>query len=95
MQQTITNSILDRDSLTAEIVWALKCVIFYYSYNSHCDMNEIVRLMFPGSNISNRYQMGAGKTRYLVNWGLAPYFKDKLVEMSIGLSPYRLVSIKT
>ena len=95
MQQNVTNSILDMDSLTVEIVWALKCVIYDYSYNSHCDMNEIVRLVFPDSNILNRYQMGAGKTRYLVNWGLAPYFKDKLVEMSIGLSPYQLVSIKT
>ena len=43
-------------------------------------MNEIVRVMFPDNNNSNHYQMGADKIRYLVNWGLAPYFKDKLVE---------------
>ena len=79
MQQTITNSILDSDSLAAEIVWALKCVMHGYSYNSSCDMNDIVRVMFPDSNISKRYQMGADKIRYLVRWGLAPYFKDKLV----------------
>ena len=40
-------------------------------------MNEIVRVIFPDSNISN---LGADKIRYLVNLDLAPYFKDKLVE---------------
>ena len=76
----LTNSIPDSDSLTAEIVWTLKCFMYGYSYNSNCDMNEIVKVMFPDSNISNRYQIGADKIKYLVNWGLAPYFKDKLVE---------------
>ena len=33
MQQTITNSILDWDSLTAVIVLSLKCVMHGYSYN--------------------------------------------------------------
>ena len=77
MQQTITNSILNSDSLTAGIVWPLKCAMYGYSYNSNCD---IVRVLFPDSNISNHYQMGADKIRYLVNWCLAPYFKEKLVE---------------
>ena len=80
MQQTIKNSILDSDSLTVKIVWTLKCAMHGYSCNSNCDMNEIVRVIFPDSNISNRYQMGTDKIRYLVNWGLAPYFKDNLVE---------------
>ena len=80
MQQTIINYILDSGSLTAEIVRALKCVMHNYSCNSNCDMNEIVRVMFPNSNISNHYQMDANKIRYLINWGLAPYLRDKLVE---------------
>ena len=80
MWQNITNSILDSDTLTAEIVWALKCVVHGYSYNSNCDMNEIVRVMFPDSNISNHYQMDPDKIRYLVNWSLGSYFKGKLVE---------------
>ena len=77
MQKTVTKSILDSDSLTAKIVWALKCFMHGYSYNSNRDMNEIVRVIFPESNISN---LGAEKIRYLVNLDLAPYFKDKLVE---------------
>ena len=55
MQQIIINSILDSDSLTAEIVLALKFVMHDYSYNSNCDLNEIVRVMFPDINISNCY----------------------------------------
>ena len=55
MQQIIINYILDSDSLTAEIVLALKFVMHDYSYNSNCDLNEIVRVMFPDINISNCY----------------------------------------
>ena len=65
MQQIIGNSILVSNSLTAEIVWPLKCVTHGYLYNSNCDMNEIVRIVFPDSYISSRYQMGADKIRYL------------------------------
>ena len=65
-----------------------------YSYNLNCDMNEIVRVMFPVSNISNRNQMDADKIRYLVNWGLAPYFKDKLVE-DVSRSKFQSVIVCT
>ena len=57
-----------------------KCVMHGYSYNSNCDISEIVRVMFLDSNILNHYQMGAGEIRYLVNWSLAPCFKGKLVK---------------
>ena len=65
-----------------------------YSYNLNCDMNEIVRVMFPVSNISNRNQMDADKIRYLANWGLAPYFKDKLVE-DVSRSKFQSVIVCT
>ena len=87
MQKTITKSILNSDSLTAKIVWALKCFMHGYSYNSNRDMNEIVRVIFPESNISN---LGAEKIRYLVNLDLAPYFKDKLVE---DVDRYKFLSV--
>ena len=89
-QQTITNSILSSDSLTAGIVWPLKCAMHGYSYNSNCDISEIVRVLFPDINISNHYHMGADKIRYLVNWGLAPYFKKKLVD-NVTRSKFLLV----
>ena len=94
MQQSIINYILDSGSLTAEIVWALNCVMHSYLYNLNCDMNEIVRVMFPDINILNRYQMNADKIRYLVNWGLAPYFKDKLVE-NVSRSKFQSVIVCT
>ena len=80
MQQTLTTSVLDSSSLKAEIVWALKSVMSGYSNNSSSDMNVTFQKMFPDSNIAKQYQMGPDKLKYIVNWGLAPYFKDLLIE---------------
>ena len=80
MQQTLTASVLDSSSLKAEIVWALKSVMSGYSNNSSSDMNATFQTMFPDSNIAKQYQMGPDKLKYVVNWGLAPYFKDLLIE---------------
>ena len=80
MQQTLTASVLDSSSLKAEIVWALKSVMSGYSNNSSSDMNVTFQIMFPDSNIAKQYQMGPDKLKYIVNWGLAPYFKDLLIE---------------
>ena len=80
MQQTLTASVLDSTSLKAEIVWALKSVMSGYSNNSSSDMNATFQTVFPDSNIAKQYQMGPDKLKYVVNWGLAPYFKDLLIE---------------
>ena len=76
----LTASVLDSSSLKAEIVWALKSVMSGYSNNSSSDMNATFQTMFPASNIDKQYQMGPDKLKYVVNWGLAPYFKDLLIE---------------
>ena len=86
-QQTITSSVLDSNNLTAEIIWALKSVNSGYSNNSNSDMKDTFRAMFPDSNIAKNYQMGANKLQYMVNWGIAPYFKDRLVE-NVNKSKY-------
>ena len=80
MQQTLTASVLDSSSLKAEIIWALKSVMSGYSNNSSSDMNATFQTMFLDSNIAKQYQMGPDKLKYVVNWGLAPYFKDLLIE---------------
>ena len=51
-----------------------------YSYNSNIDMNETFRAMFPDSEIVKNYKMSASKLQYMVNWGLAPYFRELLIE---------------
>ena len=79
-QQTITSSILDSKNLTAEIIWALKCVTSGFSNNSNRDINKTFKAMFPDSNIAKHFQMGANKLQYMVNWGIAPYFRDRLVD---------------
>ena len=43
--------------------------------------------MFKGSTIAGHFSMSKTKWSYLINYGLAPYFKDNLAK-EINLSPY-------
>ena len=66
------------NKLKAEIIWALKSVSSGFSNNSCNESNELFRTMFPDSNIAKQFRLGEGKLRYIVNFGLAPYFKELL-----------------
>ena len=44
------------------------------------DLNSTFRAMFSDSSVAQEFQLGADKLKYVVNWGLAPYFKDILKE---------------
>lgn len=90
VQQTLNHSILESQSLTAEIIWSLKCVVNGYSNNSNIDMNDTFKAMFPDSIIAKNYRMSASKLQYFVNFGLAPYFKGELIQ---GVNKSNFVSV--
>lgn len=62
----------------AEIRWALKNVASNRSFNSAGDESDILRDMFPDSEIAQKFALGSTKTSYVINYGLAPYFKESL-----------------
>lgn len=68
-----------RDDVTkAEAIWALKVVSSKFSLNSCSDVGETFKLMFPDSSVASRFKMGASKCKYVINYGLAPYFSNEL-----------------
>lgn len=72
-------SFVHKDDVTkAEILWALKTVMANYSYNSSAGLNELLRVMFPDSEIAKKFQLGSTKIGYIIRHGLAPYFSAEL-----------------
>lgn len=79
-QSTIPECFQDGGRLAAEIRWALKHVVAGYSDNAVENETDIFRVMFPDSKIAASMELGKTKLKYIVNHGLAPYFKDLLKE---------------
>ena len=74
----------------ADIVWAIKVVCSSYSNNSCFDVSQVFKCMFPDSEIAKSFELGADKLKYVINFGLAPYFKDMLGELKTAKWTYLL-----
>ena len=68
----------DSQKQKTEIVWALKSVLSGYFNNSCAVISKIFTCMFPDSKIAKSFELGATKLKYVINFGIAPYFKDIL-----------------
>ena len=79
-QSTLEFVITNSEKTKAEILWALNCVTSGYSNNSCSDLNSLFQVMFPDSEIAKLFQLGPDKIRYMVNFGIAPYFKSLLMD---------------
>ncbi|XP_047123731.1 uncharacterized protein LOC124806683 [Hydra vulgaris] len=79
-QATIVSLIKSSLSTNAEIIWALKSTMSCYSNNSCAKLNDTFKKMFPDSKIAEDFTMSTSKVSYIVNHGLAPYFKTLLKE---------------
>ena len=68
------------DTLRAEILWAMKCLHSHYSCNSSSSVHKLFQTMFPDSAIAKQFSCGKTKCLYLIKYGLAPYFHQKVVD---------------
>ena len=50
-----------------------------FSYNSAPDIVDVLRAMFPDSAIAQKMNCGPTKLSYLICFGIAPYFKQQLL----------------
>ena len=74
----MNSNTLTKSATTAEIIWALKSVLNGYS-NSSCDgIANTLKAMCPDSQIAKDFKLGRLKLMYIVNSGVAPYFKQFL-----------------
>ena len=68
-QKTIDDT-FTRDVLFAEIRFALKTVESNYSQRSCENINELFKVMFPGSIVAEHFKLGRTKCDYLITHGL-------------------------
>ena len=87
----ISSKQLNSEKLNVEIIWTLKTVSSGYSNYSNKDISNLFYAMFPGSKIAKDMRLGADKVKYVINFGIAPVFKNTLTE-SIKLSECYVVS---
>ena len=79
-QQTLEDVLVSTDSGRAEIIWALESVMSGYSVSSNDDLSPTFAAMFP--EFKRTFNMARTKSLYVINHGLAPYFKS-LIKTSI------------
>ena len=74
------NSTDSVDKRKAEIMWALKCVVCDWSINSAEKISDLFKVMFSDSQIASEFQMSGTKLSYLINFDIAPHFRQLLVD---------------
>ena len=75
----------------AEILWALKCTESHISFRSSLGINDLFANMFTDSQVAAGFQMSKTKVRYLLCYGIAPYYRENLLR-DIQRSPTYSVS---
>lgn len=71
---------IEEKIIKAEIVWALNCVKNNFSFASNIGNANIFLTMFPDSEIAKQYNMSETKCKYIVQFAIAPYVKELLLD---------------
>ena len=66
--------------IDAEMLWMLDVISNNYSQNSCQIKSELFTAMFKDSKIAQSFLCGSTKCEYVVNFGLAPFFKSLWAE---------------
>lgn len=63
----------------AEIIWCIQSVMTHLSFRSASSAVKAMKAMFTDSDIAQKMELQRTKVGYLIGFGLAPYFKNELV----------------
>lgn len=67
------------DVLRADIFLAMKCVSSHYSQTSMDEFLDLMRTMFPDSEITWYFVLGCTKVRYVIDCGLKRSYQNKFM----------------
>ena len=90
-QATLDLVLHSKEELKTEIKWTLASVMYNISSNASSSMTKLFSSLFPDSKFAQDVALGRTKINYVINFGLAPYFKSLLIE-EVEKSPYYVVS---
>ena len=68
------------DKVKAQIIWLMKSLDSGFSNHASDDVGDVLRRMDPKSEILAAFNMKETKAAYVVNYGLAPYYRGVLYE---------------
>ena len=98
---TVDNMIILAGTLRKEILWTLKVVPNHFSLQSCLDLNELFQpfqlfqmtcfKMFLDSKMAKSFHLSKTQCGYIINCGLASYFKELLTKAARG-SPLSVLS---
>ena len=71
---------ISENVLKSEILWTLNVAKKHLSFNSCNGLNNLFSVMFPDSEIAKSFSCAPTKCSYLLCFGIAQYFKDKLYQ---------------
>lgn len=75
-KQICFTSMVERDSTTkSEILWVLNLISSHISMSAGAKSIDVIKLMFPDSEILKNVQLQRTKLSYLITYGLARHFK--------------------
>ena len=58
-----------------------------HSKNLNNNVTELFKVMFPNSQIAKMFTLGADKTRFIINHGIAPYFYE-ILKANVNLADF-------
>ncbi|WAR23449.1 LOW QUALITY PROTEIN: hypothetical protein MAR_037118 [Mya arenaria] len=79
-----TSFVQTNNVLKAEILWTMQSITTHNSYKSNENISKLFKLMFPDSQIANRFACGERKTAYLCCFGIAEHVKSILLKEISG-----------
>ena len=81
LSKSTTDSVLSLEDqvVAAEILQALHVVEPNQYFASSNGDSERLKRMFPDSEIAAKYAQHVSKTRYVINYGVAPHVKEALI----------------
>ena len=74
LELTVTKS----QTPSAAMRWALQSIMKGHSNNPSSNISPLFKAMFPNSKLVESFALGADKLRYLITYGISPYFYDLL-----------------
>ena len=75
----MTKFSLRKEQHKGEILWALKCVMSHFAFNSSTDITDIFKAMFPDSAIAHKMKFGPNELYFSIFCGISPYFNQHLL----------------
>ena len=75
----------------AEIVWALKFFMSPFSLTLCLELNDLLKCMFPDSQVASKFSLSKTKCSYIINFGLASCFIEILLSQ-IKASSFFVIS---